>query len=135
MKFYAFLPFVLFLACRAARSGDTKLTGRYTISDYVMTDSTDAGAPAGRSFVASIYRSPWHFSFYGKDSVAVDPLFGMKYLGDSLFRYKLKEDTLVLTHNKNVRKLPLTDDLGIIRLHNLNNDIASFAMIKIKKQQ
>jgi len=131
MKYYVLLPFVLFLACRTARYSDTKLSGDYTISDYSMKGDLHADCPAGHSFLASIYRSDWHFKFYKDDSVAVFPTFGMKYLGDTLFRYKIVDDTLVLTHNKNIRKLPLTDQPGLIRLYNLDDDIASFAILKL----
>lgn len=132
MKYYALLPLVLFFSCRTARFGDTQLSGQYTVSDFQMTGETRADSPAGRSLVHDICKSGWHFKFYGKDSVAVFPSFGMKYLGDSLFRYKIVEDTLVLASHKNIRKLALTDDHGLIRLYNLNPDIASVAIMNLK---
>jgi len=56
MKYYALLLFVLFMACRTARYSDIKLAGEYSIDDYQMNDSLDAGSSAGRSLVSSICR-------------------------------------------------------------------------------
>lgn len=132
MKYYALLPFILFLACRSARYSDTKLSGEYSIGDYQMKGALQADSPEGHSFLRSLYKSKWLFNFYRNDSVAVYPEFGMKYLGDTLFRYKIVDDTLVLAHNKNIHKLPLTDNHGLIRLYNLDENVASFAMLKLE---
>src|SRR5882757_919317 len=134
MKYYTLIPFVLFLACHTTRNSETKLSGEYVIGDYAVTTGS-ATSPAGVRLIHSLGRSNWQFRFVSDDSVVVLPSFGMEYLGDSTFHYKLEDDTLVLTNHNNIRKLRFTDQLGLIRLYCLHPDIASFAMMKLHKQE
>jgi hypothetical protein len=134
---HVFLSIFLFycIGCSSPNPALT-LSGTYQVGDYQMASHLPAGSPGGRELVSVLgtARPDFHFSHRdNKDSVYILPSLGMRYFGDSVFRFKVVLDTLVLENGNNIRKLPIVNDREIIRIFGISHDIDHISIIPVKE--
>jgi hypothetical protein len=112
------------------------LSGTYQVGDYQMANLLPAGAPGGKELVAVLgnARPDFRFSHRGnRDSVYILPSLGMRYFGDSVFRFEVVLDTLVLANGNNIRKLPIVTEGTLIRIFGISHDIDHISIIPVKE--
>jgi hypothetical protein len=134
---YVFLSISIFccMSCSSPKPA-LILSGTYGVGDYQMANHLSAGSPGGRELasVLGTARPDFRFSHRdNKDSVYILPSLGMRYFGDSVFRFKVVADTLILENGNNVRKLPIVTDLGIVRIFGISHDIDHISIIPVKE--
>lgn len=112
------------------------LSGKYQVDDFQMANHLPASAPGGRELVAVLGNARPDFRFAhrdNKDSVYILPSLGMRYFGDSAFRFEVVPDTLILENGNNIRKLPIVTDHEIIRLFGISHDIDHISISPVKE--
>jgi hypothetical protein len=134
---YIFL-FVFFFYCMGCRlpKPALELTGTYQVGDFQMANRLPASAPGGKELVSVLGNARPDFRFShrdNRDSVYILPSLGMRYFGDSVFRFKVVLDTLVLENGNNIRKLPIVTDGDLIRLFGISHDIEHISIIPVKE--
>jgi hypothetical protein len=120
--------FLFIFCCMSCRPPKPPLTlsGAYQFDDFQMANHLLAGSPEGRELVKALGNARPDFRFThrdNKDSVYILPSLGMRYFGDSVFRFKVVPDTLILENGNNIRKLPIVTEGGLIRIFGISHDI------------
>jgi hypothetical protein len=134
---YVFLSLFLFycMGCRLPKPV-LELTGTYQVGDFQMANSLPASAPGGRELVTVLGNGRPDFRFShrdNKDSVFILASLGMRYFGDSVFRFTIVPDTLVLENGNNIRKLPIVTEGTLIRIFGISHDIDHISIIPVKE--
>jgi hypothetical protein len=134
---YIFFSIFLFycMGCEPPKPA-LQLAGTYQVGDYQMANHLPAGSPGGRELVSVLGNARPDFRFShrdNKDSVYILPSLGMRYFGDSVFRFKVVLDTLVLANGNNIRKLPIVTDGTLIRLFGISHDIDHISIMPVKE--
>jgi hypothetical protein len=134
---YTFLSISIFccMSCSSPKPA-LILSGTYQAGDYQMANHLPAGSPGGRELVTVLGTARPDFRFShrdNKDSVYILPSLGMRYFGDSVFRFEVVLDTLVLENGNNVRKLPIVTDRELVRIFGISHDIDHISIIPVKE--
>jgi len=114
--------FCCIVACRIKGSRQVlHLAGAYSVGDFKLANHPDSSA--GKELEKALGSARSQFRFSQGDSVYIFPSLGMKYFGDSVFKYTVIGDTLVLVNGDITRKLPVVTDGNLIRLFGIGHDI------------
>jgi hypothetical protein len=132
------LLFIFLFYCMGCRSPNPalELAGTYQVGDFQMANHLPADAPGGKELVTVLGNARPDFRFShrdNKDSVYILPSLGMRYFGDSIFRFKVVLDTLVLANGNYIRKLPIVTDREIVRIFGISHDIDHISIIPVKE--
>ena len=112
------------------------LSGTYGVGDYQMANHLPAGSPGGRELASLLGTARPDFRFShrdNKDSVYILPSLGMRYFGDSVFRFIVAPDTLIFENGNNIRKLPIVTDHQLIRIFGISHDIDHISIAPVKE--
>ncbi|AEL25678.1 hypothetical protein [Cyclobacterium marinum] len=112
---------------------DLSLEGEYAIVDFTMTPQFAKDSIARRNIIPIITSSNNTFIFSTDNSIVkIDPKLGMKFFGDSIFQYELKDKFIALSNNDKTINIPYKNDNGIIRLLVDKKGIERFSIIPSK---
>jgi len=85
-----------------------------------------------KEYANDIFSYDYVFDFNGKDTVRMNPVFGIKYFGDTVFKYTFIKDMLVLTNGEKEFKVPTVYDEGLFRLTINRNEIEGISIVNLK---
>lgn len=112
-------------------SSPTQLSGVYKVIGFGMQPgkSLDSLQSAG---VINFGEVP--FNFLDNDTVILDPGFGLEYFGDSVFRYSVLDEKLILSNESKQLEIPYIDE-GVIRLTVDHRDLQRLDIFKKKAKK
>ena len=136
MKYIFLSLFIVYCMSCSPPKPVLTLSGTYQVDDFQMANHLPAGAPGGRELVRVLGNARPDFRFShrdNKDSVYILPSLGMRYFGDSVFRFIVAPDTLIFENGNNIRKLPIVTDHQLIRIFGISHDIDHISIAPVKE--
>lgn len=108
------------------------LLGKYDIGDVRLTEAAASYVMQAQAYANDIFSYDYVFDFNGRDTVRMNPVFGNKYFGDTIFRYTLIKNTLSLTNRVKKFTIPIVYDDGMYRLTINRNEIEGISIVNLK---
>lgn len=110
-----------------------ELNGKYQIVDFRMTQEFLKDTTGRNQLISLLDASDYKFDFSPENStVTMEPKFGMRYFGDTLFKYTIQPKFIALNGPNSKINLEYKNDNGIIRLLVKKEDIELFSIIPAK---
>ena len=127
---------ILTISCAQNKNEESiKLSGKYSIVDFRMTSEFSKDTLGRKELKSLLNNSKYKFDFSQTDSIVrIEPRFGMKYFGDSIFEYKIDNKFIALRTPDKKINLPYRNDNGIVRLLIDKNGIELFTIIPTEQQ-
>jgi hypothetical protein len=128
--------FFLVISCSQTEKEKTiELNGKYSIADFRMTPEFLKDSIGRNELMTILKNSKYKFDFSELDSIVrIEPKFGMKYFGDSIFEYKTDNKFIALRNPDKKLNVPYRNDNGIIRLLVKQKGIEHFSITPIKSE-
>jgi len=112
----------------------TKLDGKYSVVDFRMNQELSKDSLKQAELIKLLSNSEYKFDFLSLDqTVKIEPKFGMKYFGDSIFEYSIDNKLLILKNPSISVNLPYTYENEILRLSINKKGVELFTIIPNKK--
>ena len=128
----SFLSLMLLLAACAIREEAAKLTGTLEVASFSMTGTIPADAPGGRRLVGALSETDNHFRFAANKKLHLSPKLGMNYFGDTVFNYRIINDSLFLSNKRGKRSYPFVNDGGMVTISNISSEIKFLILVRPK---
>lgn len=126
---------ILIISCAESKKENSiKLNGKYSIVDFRMTSEFLKDSLGRKELSSILNNSKYKFNFSQVNSVVrIEPKFGMKYFGDSIFEYKIDKKFIALRTPDKKINLPYRNDNGIVRLLIDKEGVELFSIMPTKE--
>lgn len=106
------------------------LSGKYIVGGFKVTDKRE---PAGSQLVSATEGTNYNFNFITHDSLRISSKLGIAYFSDSVFQYRVTDQTLYLAGKESEHVIPYKQDGDILNLFIQKNGIDTLSIMPSSK--
>jgi len=107
-----------------------KLSGQYAVGGFKVKNDIEKN---GRTLIAASGNKPFDFNFITGDAVQIAGKLSVAYFSDSIFQYKLTDQTLYLKGQNGEQVIPYTRSGDILNLYINRNGIDTLQIVPTKR--
>ena len=95
----------------------------------MFSDTIASDQSLQRKLMSDVFGRDFIFDFRNKDSVFLDPSFGLKFFGDSIFKYSVTQKDIFFSNGETKDTIHYINDHGIYRLSINSNGVERISII------
>ena len=105
------------------------LLHKYSVRDVRLNEITRSNTKEAAKIISEIFDCKFLIDFTNKDSLYLNPAFGLTCFGDTVFKYTLTKKSIIISNGGNKHRIPYVNEHGIFRLSIKSNAVESISMV------
>jgi hypothetical protein len=107
-------------------------SGWYSVMGIRLTPAANSDSILSKKLLTEVFNHKFVFDFRTKDSVFLNPGFGMMFFGDSVFKCSVTDKSILLSNGEKKFTIPFSDENEMCELFLNTNGVEKISIVPSK---